>query len=52
MRAMLVATTSLAVAVRYEEASEVLEPNPAGAPQTAMDHFERSSANGWQAGLV
>lgn len=52
MRAMLVATASLAVAVtEYDEASGVLELNPAAAPQTATGHFVRYLANGWQAQL-
>jgi hypothetical protein len=52
MSAMLVATTSLAVAVaEYDEASGVPELNPAAAPHTAMDHFTGYLANGWQARL-
>jgi hypothetical protein len=47
MRAMLVATTSVAVA-EYDEASGVLELNPAAAPHTAMDQFTGYLANGWQ----
>ncbi|MGW1029034.1 hypothetical protein ACWD4J_36055 [Streptomyces sp. NPDC002577] len=31
----------------YEEASEVLEFNPAAALQTLMNHFEETMAKGW-----